>query len=94
MASDVEDITMEYEEDGILVVKELDKEVLSKGSWATVLFRYKQWDKRKKEYGPESYAIRRYQKVHGEFVQKSKFTISSRIQAEKIVATLQRWMGE
>ena len=94
MASDVEDITMEYEEDGILVVKELDKEVLSTGSWATVLFRYKQWDKRKKEYGPESYAIRRYQKVHGEFVQKSKFTISSRIQAEKIVATLQRWMGE
>lgn len=92
MASDVNDITIEYEEDGILVVKELDKEILSKGAWATLMFRYQQWDKRKKEYSPESYAIRRYQKVHGEYMQKSKFTISSRAQAEKIVEALQKWM--
>ena len=92
MAADVEDITMEYEEDGVLIVKELDKEVLSKGSWATVLFRYQQWDKRKNEYGGDSYAIRRYQKVHGEYMPKSKFNISSSKQAEKIVETLQKWL--
>ena len=92
MAADVDDITIEYEEDGVILVKELDKEILSKGAWATILFRYQQWDKRKKEYGDDSYAIRRYQKVHGEFMQKSKFTISSRKQAEKIVEALQRWM--
>jgi len=92
MASDVNDITMQYEEDGIVLVKELDKEILSSGSWATVLFRYRQWDKRKKEYGPDSYAIRRYQKVHGEYQQKSKFTISSSRQAEKLVEVLQRWL--
>jgi hypothetical protein len=92
MASDVNDITMEYEEDGVVIVKELDKEILSKGAWATILFRYQQWDKRKKEYGDDSYSIRRYQKVHGEYMQKSKFTISSAKQAEKIVAALQHWM--
>ena len=92
MASDVNDITMEYEEDGVLLVKELDKEILSKGAWATILFRYQQWDKRKKAYGEESYSIRRYQKVHGEYLQKSKFNISSPKQAEKIVEALQRWM--
>ena len=92
MASDVEDITMNYEEDGILVVKELDKEILSKGAWTTILFRYQQWDKRKKEYNDDSYAIRRYQKVHGEYMQKSKFTITNSKQAEKIVSALQRWM--
>ena len=92
MASDVEDITMNYEEDGILVVKELDKEILSKGAWTTILFRYQQWDKRKKEYNDDSYAIRRYQKVHGEYMQKSKFNITSSKQAEKIVSALQRWM--
>jgi hypothetical protein len=94
MASDVNDITIEYEEDGVLLVKEIDKEVLSKGAWATMMFRYQQWDKRKNEYGPESYSIRRYQKVHGEYMQKSKFTISSKAQAEKIVETLQRWIKE
>jgi hypothetical protein len=66
MASDVNDITIQYEEDGLVIVKEIDKEILSKGSWATLLFRYRQWDKSKKEYGSDSYAIRRYQKVHGE----------------------------
>ena len=92
MASDVNDITMDYEEDGILIVKELDKEILSKGAWTTILFRYQQWDKRKEEYAPDSYAIRRYQKLHGEYIQKSKFNISSSKQAEKIVTALQRWM--
>ena len=29
---------------------------------------------------------------HGEYIQKSKFNISSSKQAEKIVAALQRWM--
>ena len=92
MASDVNDITIAYEEDGVVLVKELDKEILSKGAWATVMFRYQQWDRSKKEYGPESYSIRRYQKVHGEYLQKSKFTISSKAQGEKIVEALQRWM--
>ena len=92
MASDANDITIAYEEDGVLLVKEIDKEILSKGAWATLMFRYQQWDKRKNEYGPESYSIRRYQKVHGEYMQKSKFTISSRKQAEKVVEALQRWM--
>ena len=92
MASDVNDITIAYEEDGVLLVKEIDKEILSKGAWATLMFRYQQWDKRKNEYGPESYSIRRYQKVHGEYMQKSKFTISSKAQAEKIVEALQKWI--
>ena len=92
MASDVNDITMDYEEDGILIVKELDKEILSKGAWTTILFRYQQWDKIKKEYKDDSYAIRRYQKVNGEYMQKSKFNITNSKQADKIVSALQSWM--
>ena len=92
MASDVNDITMDYEEDGILIVKELDKEILSKGAWTTILFRYQNWDKVKKEYKDDSYAIRRYQKVNGEYMQKSKFNITNSKQADKIVSALQGWM--
>jgi hypothetical protein len=94
MASDVNDITINYEENDILVVKEIDKEILSKGAWATILFRYRQWDTKKEEYGPDRYAIRRYRKMNNEYRQQSKFTISSKDQATKIVDALQKWIDD
>ena len=39
MASDVEELTVNYEEDGQLVVKELDKQVLTKG-WGSQIRSY------------------------------------------------------
>lgn len=92
MASDVNDLTINYEEEDVVVVKELDKEVLSKGAWATVMFRYQQWDRGKKKYGEDRYTIRRYQKRAGEYMPKSKFNISSRDQAEKIINALKKWI--
>ncbi|MBN2297776.1 MAG: hypothetical protein JXM72_04245 [Deltaproteobacteria bacterium] len=94
MASNVDDITISYEEDDLLVVKEIGKEILSKGAWATILFRYTQWDAKKGEYGPQRYSIRRYRKINNEYRQQSKFTISSKEQATKIMNTLQRWVEE
>ncbi len=94
MASTVEELTISYSEDGVEVVKELDKEILSKGAWSTVIFRYQEWDRGKQAYGPDKYSIRRYQKRSGEYMQKSKFNISSRDQAKNIVAALQRWLGD
>jgi hypothetical protein len=94
MASDIKDITIQYEEDDTVLVKELEKEILSKGAWTTILFRYQQWDPKSNEYGPERYSIRRYRKVKDEYRQQSKFTISSAQQAQKIIETLQKWVGE
>jgi hypothetical protein len=94
MASKAEDLTIDYEEDGVLVVKELDKVILSKGAWATVMFRYQQWDKAKNGYGQERYSIRRYRKMDDEYRQQGKFNISSRDQALKIVETLLKWTGD
>lgn len=94
MAESVDDLTVTYEEDGVETVKELDKKVLTKGAWATVIFRYQDWNRATKEYGPDKYTIRRYQKQNGEYRQKSKFNISSREQAQSIVEALQGWLGE
>jgi len=94
MASTVDEITINYKEDDDLIVKELDKEILSKGAWATILFRYQQLDRKTKEYGKELYTIRRYQKRGDSYNQKSKFNISSKDQASKIIATLQKWIQE
>ncbi|MEN8190268.1 MAG: hypothetical protein ABFS19_10510 [Thermodesulfobacteriota bacterium] len=92
MSSEVNDITINYEEDGVLLVKELDKEILSKGAWTTILFRYQNWDKAKGEYKKEMYTIRRYQKRNGVYMPKSKFNISSPAQAEKLVTALSKWI--
>ncbi len=94
MAETVDELSVDYTEEGVLVTKQLDKVVLSKGAWATVLFRYQDWDRAKSDYGPEKYTIRRYQKRGGVFQQKSKFNISSRDQAMKIVEALQKWIAE
>jgi len=94
MASNIDDISIRYSEDGIDVVKELDKQVLSKGAWTTIIFKYQDWDRSKQAYGPEKYSIRRYQKRNGEYLPKSKFNISSRAQAEKVVEVLQGWLAD
>lgn len=94
MVSDVNDLTVNYEEDGKLLVKELDKKILSKGAWSTVIFRYRDWDKAKGDYGPDRFTIRRYQKRNGEYVQKSKFNISSRDQAQSLIEALQGWIAD
>ena len=77
MNNTVDELTVDYEEDGILKIKEIDKEVLSKGAWATVLFRYREWQEND-TYGPDRYVIRRYKKSGGEYRQQSKFHFQQR----------------
>ncbi|MBE0511090.1 MAG: hypothetical protein K0A95_01240 [Chromatiales bacterium] len=92
MAESIDELTVEYSEDGLVTVKELDKVVLSKGAWSTILFRYQDWDRKKEAYGPDKYSIRRYQKRNGEYRQQSKFNISSKDQAQQLIDALHKWI--
>jgi hypothetical protein len=94
VASEIDELTVQYEEDGVVTVKELDKKVLTKGAWSTIMFRYQDWDRRKEAYGPDKYSIRRYQKRNGQYMQKSKFNISSKDQARSIIEALEGWMKD
>ena len=94
MSSEIDELTVQYEEDGLVTVKELDKKVLTKGAWSTIIYRYQDWDRRKEEYGKDKYTIRRYQKRGGQYMQKSKFNISSKDQALAIIEALQGWMKD
>jgi hypothetical protein len=91
MAQKIEELTVSYGEDGVEVVKEIDKAILSKGAWTTILFRYQELDRAKGVFGPDKYSIRRYQKRSGEYRQQSRFNISSPDQAKAIVAALTKW---
>lgn len=94
MASTVDDLTIEYMEDGVVTVKQLDKQVLTKGAWATLMYKYQDWDRKAEDYGPIKFSIRRYQKRNNEYVQKSKFNISSVDQANKMIDILSKWVNE
>ncbi len=94
MASTPEELSVNYREDGVDKVKELDKRILSKGAWTTILFRYQDWDARKEQYSADKFTIRRYQKKGGEYRQQSKFNISSPDQARQIIDALSTWLGD
>ena len=89
----VEELTVTYEEGGVVIIKEVDKSILSKGAWATIIFRFQEWDRNKKTYSPDKYTIRRYKKSGGEYRQQSKFTISSQEQAQKLITVLSAWIS-
>ncbi len=94
MAETIDEITIDYEDGDILTTKELDKTILTRGAWTTILFKYQDWDRAKEVYGPNKYSIRRYQKRNGQYMQKSKFNISNTEQATKIIDALQSWVSE
>jgi len=94
MAATIDELTITYVDGDITTVNELDKKVLTKGAWTTIMYKFEEWDRRKEAYGPVKFTIRRYQKRQNEYMQKSKFNISSADQAKKIIAALQEWVDE
>ena len=94
MATTPEELSIAFSEGDEEVVKELDKVVLSRGAWTTILYRYQELERAKGQMSGDKYSIRRYQKRNGEYQQKSKFNISSRDQAQAIVEALNGWLAE
>ncbi len=94
MAEKIDDLTIRYEEDGIAIIDELDKVILSRAAWCTIIFRYRQWNRAKNEYSEDRFSIRRYRKVKDQYMQQSKFNLSSIAQAKKLIEALNIWIDE
>ena len=90
----VDDLTCEWEEDGELVVQQLDKLVLTKGAWSTLMYKYRERNKRDNTWGEPKVRVQRYKKQKGRYISQSKFNISSEKQVRQIVAQLQKWFPE
>ncbi len=93
-AATIDDITIDYtdEESGQQTVRQLDKRVLSKGAWTTILFLYSDWDRKKECWGAPKARIDRFQKKNGVYMSQSKFKFSSAKQAQQIIDVFQEWM--
>lgn len=95
MAETVEELTIDWiDDDDVQITKELDKIVLSKGAWTTIMFLYQDLDRKTGEYGTKKVRIQRYQKRDGRYLPRSKFNISSAKQASKIMEGLTSWFSE
>lgn len=89
----VDDITINFEKDGKLLVKELKKEILSRGVYTTILFLYQQLDQNTGEYREPKICIRRYKKIKGFYQLQSKFSFSSDKQAKQIASVITKWVA-
>src|SRR4051794_23867681 len=94
MAETIEELTYNYEDEGTLVRKELDKMVLTKGSWATVMFLYQELDKATSKFRAPKIAIVRFKKFRGAYRKQSSFNVSSEKQARQIVEVFERWYSK
>lgn len=94
MAETVDELSWDYEEDGRLVREELEKSVLSKGAWCTVMYKFRELDRKTDEWRKPKAAIVRYKKFNGVYRKQSSFNISSPKQAKAIVETLQGWFDD
>lgn len=95
LSESIDELTVNFEDDnGQTIVRELDKVVLSRGLWTTIIFRFQEWRPEKDDFGPDKYSVRRYKKINGVYRAQSKFTISSPDQAKKIVEILNGWLAE
>lgn len=95
MSETIDEITINWEDDnGQLITKELKKEVLTRGSWTTIVFMYQDLDRKNGGYGAPKLRIGRYQKRNGEYRQQSKFNISSVAQATQLKELFDAWIPE
>lgn len=96
MAETIDAITIAYADPSSNeeLVRELDKQVLTRGAWSTIVFRYQDKDPKSGDWGPIKYRIGRYRKQNGVFRSQSKFNISSAEQARQLVEILTSWIAE
>ena len=95
MTETIDGISIDWkDESGQHLVKQVRKEVLTGGAWATVMFMYQDLDKRRGEFGPMKIRVARYQKQGGKYMPRSKFNISSAKQAKRIIEIIQNWLPE
>jgi len=94
MAETLDEISYDYEDEGRLVRREVAREVLSKGAWATLMFLFEELDRKTETWRAPKIAIVRYKKWNGQYRKQSSFNISSEKQARSIIAAIENWYRE
>ena len=87
------DLTVAYEEGGVVLVEELAKAVLQVSpSWATLAFLSRE-RRPDGSVGKPRVSLRRYKKRGGRFIVDKHFTLTTSAQALSFAAALGQWFG-
>jgi len=89
--ADLDELTYDLDEDGALVRRQLERVVLTRGAWSTVLFLYEELDRRTGAFRPPRAAVVRFQKVRGGYRKHSAFVVGSADEMGVLLSTLGRW---
>ncbi|MDR1045534.1 MAG: hypothetical protein LBP33_10525 [Candidatus Adiutrix sp.] len=93
MAENINDLTVNYEEEGELLVEELEKVILNRGAWTTILFRYRERERQSGQMGAPKATLRRYQKYQGVFKKRDAINLSADT-ARALIAALSQWLDD
>jgi hypothetical protein len=92
MVETLEELTYDSEEeDGTLVRKQLDRAVLTRGGWSTVMFLFQELDRASGKFRAPKMAVVRFKKARGLYRKQSSFLISSGPQARQFAEVFERW---
>ncbi len=95
MKDPLADLTVRFEENGVVQVEEIAKVVLSSSpTWATVAFLARDRDPVSGALRAPRVSLRRYKKRGGRFVVDKHFTLTNRGQADALVQALGSWFAE
>ncbi|MBI1945677.1 MAG: hypothetical protein HYS27_08275 [Deltaproteobacteria bacterium] len=90
----LEDLTVNFEEQGVTKVRELDRALLASSSaWATIAFLFEERGPDGDFRGPKV-SLRRYRKRGQGFVVEKHLTLGSPRQAHALAVALARWFPE
>ncbi|MDR1397953.1 MAG: hypothetical protein LBJ14_09530 [Desulfarculales bacterium] len=90
MSNDIDELTIQYEEEGQVLIEELDKCILHRGAWTTVLFLYREWDAKTNDYGAPKAGLRRYQKSGGVFRKRDGINLGEK-NIPLLISQLKTW---
>jgi hypothetical protein len=91
MADSLDEASYDQEVDGVLVRRQLERVVLARGAWATVMFLYEELDRETGGFGAAKIAVVRFRKLRGAYRKQSAFAIAGAAQAREVNAVLARW---
>jgi len=91
-AMSIETVTYDYTKDGVLLRRQLGKEILSNtGVWADVAFLHQDRDAAADDWKPAKVTIARFKRVGGIWKKQDHFNVNSARRADQIAAVLSRW---
>ena len=91
MTGDLDELTYDCEDDGVLVRKQLERVILARGVWATVMFLFQELDRETGAFRAPKIAVVRFQKWRGGYRKQSAFTLSGGAQVRELTAVLSAW---